>query len=181
MNIHDALVKFPKIKVEDVLINTILEDHSLDINITTPEDYYSHASNSGIWLNNSEMSAYLLTRGFILNSGNPTEIGTDIEYINQAGQRIYFHNNGVEDKGADISSGTHWMAATLSTNSVNLSELNDGELTLDESQTNKKKQEINRLQTRGNVANVFYTGKTGKKHKTVKGSPLQRTDGDRVI
>ena len=45
----------------------------------------------------------------------------------------------------------------------------------------RKKQEINRLQTRGNVANVFYTGKTGKKHKTVKGSPLQRTDGDPVI
>ena len=51
----------------------------------------------------------------------------------------------------------------------------------DEQKVKDLKQEINRLQTRGNVANVFYTGKTGKKHKTVKGSPLQRTDGDPVI
>lgn len=34
---------------------------------------------------------------------------------------------------------------------------------------------------KGNVANVFYTGKTGNETQTVKGSPLQRTDGDPVI
>jgi hypothetical protein len=97
----------------DVFVNSILEDHKLDKSTTDAQKYYSIAEKSGIWLNNSEMSAYLLTKGYVLKSRDSTQGSTYVIYQNvHNSQEIVFCNNGVDVSASQSSSnGTHWMAA----------------------------------------------------------------------
>ena len=102
---------FIKYKTLDVNIKAIVDDHKLDSNISS-EDYYNYVVQPGIWLSNSEMSAYLLTLGFVVQSREVYQSGTYITYANTDKQILCFYNNG-KDSNADRGAGTHWVAAII--------------------------------------------------------------------
>lgn len=91
----------------DINVKAILEDHKLSLD-TNQDQYYNYSSKQGTWLNNSEISAYLLTLGFVLDSCNPTIKGTCITYEDSNKQKLYFHNDGDQS-----FSGTSWTAMQL--------------------------------------------------------------------
>jgi hypothetical protein len=85
-------------------LDAITQDHEL--RNENPND-------PGVWLNNSEISAYLISRGFVLD--NTEEInGTNLFYTNTiTGARICIHNNGIDSRDSQLSQGTHWEAVNL--------------------------------------------------------------------
>lgn len=91
-------------------VRAALQDHKLE---DATDAYYQHASQPSVWLSNNEISAYLLTLGFVYESRdtNPLIQGTCISYINSENQKLYFYNNGLDTNVNDSGAGTHWMAA----------------------------------------------------------------------
>ncbi|MDX1923856.1 MAG: tetratricopeptide repeat protein, partial [Rickettsiaceae bacterium] len=100
-------------------LTSIFQDHTesskREINI---ENYVDYASKQGVWLNNSEIAAYLLGKGFVQEDIADEIIGKGTYFkfksvINN--QTIYIHNNGIDRQGDDgnLSAGTHWQAAIL--------------------------------------------------------------------
>jgi hypothetical protein len=95
-------------------LEAILQDHKL-VNQTTSTQYYNKASKSGVWLNNSEISAYLLTKGFLFASCEVIGTKTYIKYHNSENKKIYLCNNGTSKNLSSKSKGSHWEAATKHT------------------------------------------------------------------
>jgi hypothetical protein len=108
-SIDSEIIKsiFLRYSTLDINVKAILEDHQLNIT-SNQNEYYEYASKQKVWLSNSEISAYLLTLGFILESGDPLEQGTYVTYTNLNNEKLYFYNDGNRN-----FSGTSWMAATL--------------------------------------------------------------------
>ena len=104
----------------------ISNDHTLGSNCSNTV-YKEHASKDGTWLNNHEINAYLLSKGYvflkqeILNDNK----GTILAYKNaRTHESIFLHNNSV-DQGANNSIGLHWQAIKPNCEINNIEDLVD--------------------------------------------------------
>lgn len=96
------------VRFNDVQFGAILADHRVD-----EGDYQKYVCTDGIWLNNHEVSAFLLRRGYVFN-GIDHFAGTILKYKNVCTQdHIYLHNDSVDDGIGTEASGVHWQAAEL--------------------------------------------------------------------
>lgn len=98
----------------DIHTFAILEDHHHSL---TKENYFKYASKPGVWLNNSEISAYLLSLGIELISSANKLNGTVIEYrYLMENKEVYLQNNAVNNEASSSGQGVHWQAARLADN-----------------------------------------------------------------
>ena len=76
-------------------------------------EYCQHASKPGVWLNNSELTGYLLTQGYIQKGIDTISLsGTIVQFINNEGRIIGLFNNAQDNSAGNIgqATGTHWQA-----------------------------------------------------------------------
>lgn len=106
----------------DINIDSIISDHGLNKNNDTIKDlYFSKAQTPGVWLNNSEINAYLLTKGYVLKTGGGLSNGTYITYKSIVdNEEMIFYNNALDSNVSEQSAGTHWMAAVLNLDNLNI-------------------------------------------------------------
>lgn len=102
---------FNTVRFGDVQFRAILDDHMVD-----EGNYPEYVLRDGVWLNNHEISAFLLRKGYLFDGIEDRRInnlgGTILKYKNAYTQdNIYMHNNGVDTGVRTVASGNHWQAA----------------------------------------------------------------------
>lgn len=96
----------------------ILDDHNVD-----ESNYRERICADGEWLNNHEVTAFLLRKGYIFDGLEDLRVagsgGTILKYKNVCKQgKIYLHNDGVDKGIGTVASGVHWQAAELSASKI---------------------------------------------------------------
>ena len=99
-------------------IDSVFHDHRLP-----PErylnDYINHSSTAGVHLNNSELYAYLISKGYIQGEPISFDNGTIITFTNNSKEKLALYANAT-DRFSDavdttvISDGTHWEGVEIS-------------------------------------------------------------------
>lgn len=97
----------------------------LDPHTCSAEEYHMHISRSGVWLDNNELTGYLLSCGYMQCGKRYLESGTVIEFRNSLGEIIALHNDARDMGAASLgqAAGNHWQGIRLITRTLaNLSE-----------------------------------------------------------
>ena len=115
----DHSLEWDKIKVKvdfNVSFHSICQDHRIYKSFTI-EKYQQKASRKGVWLNNHEINAFLISKGYIFHQQHQDIQkfgGTILEYQSCYLPQfsIFIHNNG-QDRGNGAAKGSHWQALLL--------------------------------------------------------------------
>jgi hypothetical protein len=111
-NLHNFIKQIPK---ELVMLNIDIRavfESGLSRDKTNSETYYKHVSKEGVYIDRSEIDAYLMTKGYIVSDieEEDHDKGLYITYKNVISpqKEITIHHNGTLQGG-----GNHWRAAAL--------------------------------------------------------------------
>jgi hypothetical protein len=103
----------------DIDVRAAISDHRLKESALADE-YYAHALQPTIWLNNSEIAAYLLTLGYSFEGSEQYSAGTVIEFKNEEGISIFFYNNAQNPSASTVGKGMHLEACVKNSSGIAL-------------------------------------------------------------
>lgn len=106
---------FKTVNTFDISYDLIIEDHkgrNSRVVIENYTQYKDYASRGGVWLNNHEINAFLLSKGYVFKNSIVLK-GTVLVYENvRTGESVFLHNNAV-DVGDNNAAGVHWQGLQL--------------------------------------------------------------------
>ena len=90
-------------------IKSVLSDHGLELD--QYKEYEGYASQDDVLLSNSELCAYLLSKGYIQHGTKDYDNGVIVQFINNEGKIIglfRYHQDVSNSEVGYVLSGTHW-------------------------------------------------------------------------